>query len=164
MQEVLKDGSEGKAFVEDTIEELLPHIKKSLEDPNVAFVKIFKGKALVAKVATEKIEKKVRFVAEEEKKKIVDVFEEKKISASAPGEEQQWEGNHEGTVNIYLEPSEGISFLDYPISVLTEERDNIHGLPKNRVDKLNKGIEILNEVKRKDEMEKRIRDYDKREM
>lgn len=54
-----------------------------------------------------------------------------------------------------------MSDLDYPISVLTEERDNIHGLSKNRVDKLNRAIDILTEVKMKEEMKKRIRDYDK---
>jgi len=44
MQEIMKDGSEGKAFVENTIEELLPHIKKSLEDPKVKYVKVFRAK------------------------------------------------------------------------------------------------------------------------
>lgn len=54
-----------------------------------------------------------------------------------------------------------MSNLDYPISILIAERDNIHGLNKNQVDKINRAIDILTEVKRKDEMEKRIRDYDK---
>lgn len=44
-----------------------------------------------------------------------------------------------------------MSNLNFPISVLTEERDNIHGLPKSRADKLNRAIDILNEEKRKDE-------------
>ncbi|GAH46052.1 unnamed protein product, partial [marine sediment metagenome] len=43
MQEVMKDGSTGKLIVEDALEDLLPHIRKSLEDPNVNFVKVFKG-------------------------------------------------------------------------------------------------------------------------
>jgi len=43
MQEVMKDGSTGKLIVEDTLEDLLPHIRKSLEDPRVNFVKVFKG-------------------------------------------------------------------------------------------------------------------------
>jgi len=44
-----------------------------------------------------------------------------------------------------------MSDLDYPISVLTEERDNIHGLPKNRADKLQRAIDILNYQKEIDE-------------
>jgi len=44
-----------------------------------------------------------------------------------------------------------MSNLDYPISVLTEERDNIHGLPKNRADKLQRAIDILNDQKERDE-------------
>ena len=59
MQEIMKDGSEGKAFVENTIEELLPHIKKSLEDPKVKYVKVFK--------ATTPITNKESFEAQEEK-------------------------------------------------------------------------------------------------
>jgi len=68
MQEVLKDGSEGKAFVENTIEELLPHIKKSLEDPKVKYVKVFKGKALGQKPFEEQDE----FIAEEEKCSVIE--------------------------------------------------------------------------------------------
>ncbi len=60
MQEVMKDGSEGRAIVKDTIEDLLPYIKKSLEDPNVKFVKVFKND----KYLREGMNK---FVAEEEK-------------------------------------------------------------------------------------------------
>jgi hypothetical protein len=42
----MKDGSEGKLIVEDTLEDLLPHIRKSLEDPNVKFVRVYKGKKI----------------------------------------------------------------------------------------------------------------------
>ena len=48
-----------------------------------------------------------------------------------------------------------MSNLDYPISVLTEKRDNIHGLPKNRADKLQRAIDILNDQKERDEKIKR---------
>ena len=48
-----------------------------------------------------------------------------------------------------------MSDLDYPISVLTEERDNIHGLPKNRADKLQRAIDILNYQKEIDEKVKK---------
>jgi len=68
MQEVMKDGSEGKTFVENTIEELLPHIKKSLEDPKVKYVKVFKGKALGQKPFEEQDE----FIAEEEKCNVIE--------------------------------------------------------------------------------------------
>ncbi|MBA7547323.1 hypothetical protein ES705_39737 [subsurface metagenome] len=50
-----------------------------------------------------------------------------------------------------------MSNLDYPISVLTAERDNIHGLPKNQAAQLNKAIDILIAEKMKDEMKKRTR-------
>ena len=63
MQEIMKDGSEGKALVEDTIEDLIPHIKKSLSDPNVKYVKVFRGK----KLAQIPFEDKEEFIAEEEK-------------------------------------------------------------------------------------------------
>ena len=66
MQEVMKDGSEGKCFVEDTIEDLVPHIKKSLSDPKVKFVKVYTAKALIA-VGINHIKKEDRFMAEEEK-------------------------------------------------------------------------------------------------
>lgn len=46
MQEVMKDGSDGKLIVEDTLEDLLPHIKRSLEDSNVKFVRVYKGKKI----------------------------------------------------------------------------------------------------------------------
>ena len=47
--------------------------------------------------------------------------------------------------------------LDYPISILIAERDNIHGLNKNQADKLNRAIEILNKVKMKEQINKRER-------
>jgi len=68
MQEIMKDGSEGKTVVKDTIEDLVPHIKKSLEDPNVKFVKVFRAKTI--NCITDKEEKK--FTAEEEKRTILD--------------------------------------------------------------------------------------------
>ena len=49
-----------------------------------------------------------------------------------------------------------MSNLDYPISVLTEERDNIYGLPKSRADKLQRAIDILNDQKERDEKIKRL--------
>jgi len=63
MQEVFKNGTEGEVHVENTIPELVPHIVKSLANPNVKYVKIFRGKTL-------KNEK--RFMAEEEKKSTVE--------------------------------------------------------------------------------------------
>ena len=41
MQEVYRDGTEGKPKSADTLEELIPDIKKALEDPNVSHVKLF---------------------------------------------------------------------------------------------------------------------------
>lgn len=49
-----------------------------------------------------------------------------------------------------------MSNLDYPISVLTAERDNIHGLPKNRADKLQRAIDILNYQKK---IDKKVQRY-----
>ena len=69
MQEVLKDGSEGKTFVENTIEELLPHIKKSLEDPKVKYVKVFRANKLLTGLRA-KVE--IKFTAEEEKKDLIE--------------------------------------------------------------------------------------------
>jgi len=69
MQEIMKDGSEGKAFVEDSIEDLIPHIKKSLEDPNVKYVKVFKA---VTPVTNEE-----SFTAEEQKTSPLDELIEK---------------------------------------------------------------------------------------
>ncbi|MBA7547324.1 hypothetical protein ES705_39738 [subsurface metagenome] len=71
MQEIMEDGSEGKCFVEDSIEDLVPHIKKSLSDPNVKFIKVYKTKALIA-VGINHIKKQDKFLAEEDK---VDVGE-----------------------------------------------------------------------------------------
>jgi len=71
MQEVFKNGSEGEVHVEDTLEDLLPHIKKSLENPKVKFVKVYTGKSIMGG--------KKKFTAEEEKKNIMDeIAEEKK--------------------------------------------------------------------------------------
>ena len=69
MQEVMKDGSHGKTFVKDKIEDLVPHIKKSLEDPNVKFVKIFMARG---PIKNEKI-----FSAEEQKSSPLDELIEK---------------------------------------------------------------------------------------
>jgi len=82
MQEIMKDGSEGKAFVENTIEELLPHIKKSLEDPNVKFVKVFKGEAL----GKQPFEEKDEFIAEEEKCGVIEqiIEDDKKEKKKRP--------------------------------------------------------------------------------
>jgi len=76
MQEIMKDGSEGKVHVEDTIEDLVPHIKKSLEDPNVKFVKVFRG-AIFAGIKKPSTKEEVRFVAEEEKRSPLDILVEK---------------------------------------------------------------------------------------
>lgn len=43
MQTVYKDGTEGEIHVENTIEDLLPHIKKALENPSVKYVKVFRA-------------------------------------------------------------------------------------------------------------------------
>jgi len=75
MQEVMKDGSEGKAFVENTIEELLPHIKKSLENPKVKYVKVFRAKKLFAGLRA-KVE--IEFTAEEEKCSVMDEILDKR--------------------------------------------------------------------------------------
>jgi len=48
-----------------------------------------------------------------------------------------------------------MSNLDYPISVLTAERDNIHGLPKKRAEQLQRAIDILNDQKGRDENDER---------
>jgi len=41
MQEVFKNGTEGEIITADTLEDLIPQIKKSLENPSVKYVKIF---------------------------------------------------------------------------------------------------------------------------
>jgi len=71
MQEIMEDGSEGEVHIADTIEDLVPHIKKSLENPKVKFVKVYTGKSIMGG--------KKKFTAEEEKKNIMDeIAEEKK--------------------------------------------------------------------------------------
>ena len=74
MQEIMKDGSEGKTFVEDTIEGLIPHIKKSLEDPKVKYVKVFRAKKLFAGLRA-KVE--IKFTAEEEIRSMKDLLDKK---------------------------------------------------------------------------------------
>ena len=86
MQEIMKDGSEGKAFVEDSIEDLIPHIKKSLENPNVKYVKVFRGK----KIEQIPFEDKEEFIAEEEKCNVIEEIlnedkEKKKTQLRIPG-------------------------------------------------------------------------------
>lgn len=76
MQEVMNDGSEGKLIVEDSLEKLLPHIKKSLEDPKVNHVKIFKGKSIDVSKGPTTLEQKDTFAAEENKKDLVDALKE----------------------------------------------------------------------------------------
>ncbi len=63
MQEVFKNGTEGEVHIENTILELVPHIVKSLANPNVKYVKVFRGKT----IRNEK-----RFMAGEEKKSAVE--------------------------------------------------------------------------------------------
>lgn len=41
MQEVRHDDTKGKVRTADTLEDLLPEIKKSLANPNVKYVKVF---------------------------------------------------------------------------------------------------------------------------
>lgn len=41
MQEVYHDGTEGKPKQADTLEDLIPEIKKSLKKKKVAYVKLF---------------------------------------------------------------------------------------------------------------------------
>ena len=67
MQEIMEDGSEGKAFVEDTIEDLVAHIKKSLLDPNVKYIKVF----------AKTVNAKVKFNAEEEIRSMKDLLDKK---------------------------------------------------------------------------------------
>ena len=43
MQEVYEDGSVGEIKTADTLEDLLPMIKKSLAHPRVKYVKVFKN-------------------------------------------------------------------------------------------------------------------------
>lgn len=78
MQEVMKDGSEGKIIVKDTLEDLLPHIKKSLEDPEVKFVKIFKGTKVEPSKGKRLVtfERRDTYAAEENKKDILESLKE----------------------------------------------------------------------------------------
>lgn len=73
MQEVFKNGSEGEVHVEKTLEDLLPHIKKSLQNPKVKYVKVFK--------ALSPITNEESFEAQEEKmetgKDLLDAIDEK---------------------------------------------------------------------------------------
>ena len=41
MQEIYEDGSVGKVKIADTLEDLLPMIKESLDHPRVKYVKVF---------------------------------------------------------------------------------------------------------------------------
>lgn len=68
MQEVYKNGTEGEVHVADTLHELVPHILKSLQNPKVKFVKVFRA------------ENKKRFKAEEEKKNIMEELEEELVN------------------------------------------------------------------------------------
>lgn len=56
--------NQGETHVENTIEDLVPHIKKSLENPDVKYVKVFRAKKLSAGLRA-KVE--IMFTAEEEK-------------------------------------------------------------------------------------------------
>ena len=77
MQEVMKDGSYGKLIVEDTLEDLLPYIKRSLEDPRVNYVKIFKGtKVGPSRSGKTPFQRKDTFAAEENKKDILESLKE----------------------------------------------------------------------------------------
>ena len=61
----MKDGSVGEIHVANTIEDLVPYIRRSLGNPNVKFVKVFRAKKLFAGLRA-KVE--IKFTAEEEKK------------------------------------------------------------------------------------------------
>ena len=78
MQEVRKDGSEGKVIVKDTLEDLLPHIRKSLEDPKVNFVKIYKGTKLAPSKGKRLVtfKRQDTFAAEENQKDILESLKE----------------------------------------------------------------------------------------
>ena len=77
MQEIMEDGSEGKTFVENTVEDLIPHIKKSLSDPNVKYVKVYSGKRIRINTKTVKQREDIQFVAEEQKSSPLDELIEK---------------------------------------------------------------------------------------
>lgn len=76
MQEIKKDGSTGKLVEAATIMDLVPHIKKSLEDPSVAFVKVFKGKALIINPKTKGFQVGGNYGAQEEEKSLADKITE----------------------------------------------------------------------------------------
>jgi len=69
MQEVFKNGSEGEIYAAETIEDLIPYIKKSLEKPDVKYIKVFRSKSLHTNLRA-KVE--IMFTAKEEKKSIMD--------------------------------------------------------------------------------------------
>lgn len=74
MQEVYQDGTMGETHVENTIEDLIPHIKKSLKNQNVAYVKIFRGSRLVtSRKKLGVIRKQKKFVAIDEMKEIKNI-------------------------------------------------------------------------------------------
>lgn len=77
MQEVFQNGSEGKVYVADSVEELVPHIKKSLEKPGIESVKVFKT-----------LKGKKRFAAAEEKEEELDPIEEFEIFVESYQEEE----------------------------------------------------------------------------
>ena len=80
MQEVMKDGSEGKLIVEDTLEDLLPHIRRSLDDPNVNFVKVFKGtKTAPSRSGKKPFQRKDTYAAEPNKGSHLDQLIEKRL-------------------------------------------------------------------------------------
>jgi len=78
MQEIMKDGSEGKRYEADTIEDLIPQIKKSLETPDVKYVKVFK--------ATTPVTNEESFTVEEEKKDLIEqiIEDDKKEKKKRP--------------------------------------------------------------------------------
>jgi len=67
MQEVYHDGSKGKIKKFNSLEEMLPELKKSLENENVKYIKIFKIRE-EGKVAKEEVNKDLLDVLEEAKK------------------------------------------------------------------------------------------------
>jgi len=70
MQEVYHNGTKGEIKTADTLEKLLPEIKKSLENPDVKYVKVFYAKD---PVSNDDIVK-----SEEERKNILDHIAEQK--------------------------------------------------------------------------------------
>ena len=68
MQEIYQNGTMGETHVEKTIEDLIPHIKKSLENQKVAYVKVYRGKILVVGIKKPGSREEKRVVALEEMK------------------------------------------------------------------------------------------------